>query len=319
MKKLIILYGAMGAKTNGKVQRMIDGGCTCGYRSYAEKFGEIIYLTPQKVSKEWEKSIIEPSRIVSYLKSQKNAVVWSVKHDKNKDRHILKHIKGIHPIFYYSCNSQNILNGVADVSLVDTPERLKKVGKNGRLYVKGKNPEFWDRGVQTIYNADFDYVLCGRRGDKNEIYFMNKLTSEVEEKRKVLWIGGSKFSKKHKPTHHDFTFIDFSKPSTVRTWMGTGKVGILFTELKAEGFPQTFLEMTMVGIPVVYNVSAPRNPHYFHENNVRLTKKKNLIETAEFLLEDINEDPNIRDMCRQEAIDNYSLEKSYERMLSYVK
>ena len=54
LPKLIMLYGGIGDNLNKKQQMMIDGGCTCGYREYARKYGVIIYMTPQNCKLSWE-------------------------------------------------------------------------------------------------------------------------------------------------------------------------------------------------------------------------------------------------------------------------
>ena len=92
------------------------------------------------------------------------------------------------------------------------------------------------------------------------------------------------------------------------------KVGILFTELTIEGFPQSFLELTMCGLPTIYNINAPRNKFYFHKDNSLLCNKDEIVKSAETLLK--NRDPV---KCRETATNNYSLEKSYEGILKCLK
>lgn len=197
-------------------------------------------------------------------------------------------------------------NNFCDISLVDTEERIRK---NARLWFKGKNPEVWKPGKQ---EREFDYLLIGRRADKNELYFLNNL-NKVKEKRKILWIGGKEYEKKI-VTNHEVVCTDFISQDEVRKTIPMAKVGILFTELKIEGFPQSFIEMTMNGIPVVYNKNAPRNRFYFHNGNSFVCSKKNMIRAAEVLL--VDRDP-VR--CRKIAVDNYSLEKSYKRILKCIR
>ena len=67
MENLIILYGPISNKSNWKHQRMIDGNATCGYREYAEKFGDIIYMTPQKISLPWEHVILKPKNVIRFI------------------------------------------------------------------------------------------------------------------------------------------------------------------------------------------------------------------------------------------------------------
>jgi len=256
LPKLIILYGKFGHNHNEKQQRMIDGDTVCGYRDYAKRFGEIIYLCPQHVHHEWEHSIPNTEALTEYLGAQENAIVWSVKHDQSKDV-ILRSITHI-PTLYYSCCAYNVCNPYVDVSLVDTPGRLN-CGANCKQWFKGKDPTFWrHRGEERIY----DYCLCGRRGDKHEIDFIKQLTEDCKEKRKVVWIGGIAHNKTWGKTHHDVVCTPPANPRRVRDLMCSSKVGILLTDLPAEGFPQTLIEMAMCGLPVVYNEKGPTNTLY---------------------------------------------------------
>ena len=208
---------------------------------------------------------------------------------------------------YYSCNAKNRNCKQSNVNLIDTPDRLKT--KKDRLWFKGKDPEYWKPQGQ---NKEFDYLLIGTRGDKNEAFFLNRL-NQIKEKRRILWIGGRKHRHKVR-TNHEVVYTDFIGQDHVRDNIPRAKVGILFTELKIEGFPQSFVEMTMCGLPVVYNKNAPRNEFYFHKGNCRLSTKKDIIKNAEILLKNYNPD-----RCRQIAINNYSLKKSYRRMLRCLK
>ena len=88
MRKMILLYGGHGLKPHGKYQSLIDGKLTCGYRDYARKFGEIIYMTPQKVSKPWEKSFTDMKKLTDYINSQPDAVVWFIKHETSIQTYI---------------------------------------------------------------------------------------------------------------------------------------------------------------------------------------------------------------------------------------
>jgi len=72
--------------------------------------------------------------------------------------------------------------------------------------------------------------------------------------------------------------------------------------------------MTMCGVPVVYNIRAPINDFYFHKNNCVLCVKKNMINTAETLLKNVDSN-----RCREVAIEKYSLEKSYNRILKCLR
>lgn len=300
IKELIILYGDISTVSNWKQQRMIDGGATCGYREYARKFGHIIYLCPQIVKETWDHSMT-PEQAIDFINKRPDAVVWSVKNSQTKDKEILQKISN--KKVYYSCNAKNRYNAFCDVSLVDTKDRLKGV-KNGKLWFKGKDPEYW----KSSGNKEYDYVLVGGRGDKNEMYFLKRL-NDISQMRKVIWVGGKNF-KDQVDCKHDVTYTDFVCQDKVRDYIGKAKVGILFTELSVEGFPQTFLEMTMCGVPVVYNENAPYNNFYFHRGNHSFARKSEIAIAAEFLL-----GLHDSELCRKVAIENYSIEKSYKRIL----
>ena len=303
---LIILYGDISNKKHGKQQLMISGAVTCGYREYAKKFGYIIYMTPQDVKLPWEHVMIRSKNVIKFINKHPKAVVWSVKYSLKKDEQILSKIKN--KKIYYSCNAKNIYNNRCDVSLVDTQKRVKI---NGKLFFKGKDPDYWLPLKEE--QKEYDYLFVGLRGDKNETYFIKKL-NEIKEKRKILWIGGYKFKRKIPKTHHEVHLTKKLSQDEVRNNIPKAKVGVLFTELKVEGFPQGFLEMTMCGVPVVYNRRAPGNKFYFHEDNSLLCLKEDIIKTAEQLLRN-------RDQvkCREVAIKNYSLRKSYKRILECLK
>ncbi len=302
---LIILYGEVSNKSIWKHQRMIDGGSTCGYREYARKFGHIVYVTPQKVKLPWEHSIVEPKNIIKFISKYPDAVVWSVKTGRKKDQQVLAKIKN--KKVYYSCNAKNRNSRHADINLIDTTDRI--TSPKFKLWFKGKDPDYW----KPIHNhKEFDYLLTGHRGDKNEVFFLNRLNG-IRGKRRILWIGGEKHKHKVK-TRHEVVYTKFLGQDAVRDNISRAKVGILFTQLKIEGFPQSFMEMTMCGLPVVYNQNAPRNGFYFHEGNCKLSSKKDLVKNAEYLLR--HRDPK---KCREIAITNYSIEKSYRRILSCLK
>jgi hypothetical protein len=305
-KKLILLYGELTNIHNGKYQWMIDGTCTCGYRPYAQKYGYIVYLSPQKVKRDWEFSITNPGKLVHFIKKHPNAVVWAIKHAPGRDKQVLSKIKNRK--LYYSCCASNMYNPHCNVSLVDTKQRL---AKNAKIWFKGKDENFWRPTVDKA-NKEFDYLLIGKRADKNEIMFIRKLTRSIKDKRRILWIGGQKHQSKvdglH--THHEVVYTPFSGTRFVRNNMSRAKVGILFTEHKREGFPQSLLEMTMCGVPVVYNKNAPANKHYIHSGNVVLTDREHLIGKSEALLQSY--DPEI---CRDIAINYYSLDRSAKYLL----
>jgi len=302
---LIILYGEISNKTIWKHQRMIDGGATCGYREYAKHYGSIVYVTPQVTKLPWERSIVKPVNILKYISQYPDAVVWSVKRGPVKDKQVLSKIKN--KKVYYSCNSKNRSCKHSDINLIDTPDRLKH--KKDRLWVKGKDPEYWKPQGQ---KKEFDYLLIGTRGDKNEIYFLKRL-NEINSKRKILWIGGKKHQHKIK-TKHQVVCTEFIGQDNVRDNIPRAKVGVLFTELKIEGFPQSFVEMTMCGLPVVYNINGPKNKFYFHDGNSILSAKKDIVKNSEYLLKTF--DP-VR--CRNIAIKNYSLDVAHRRILQCLK
>jgi len=83
--KLILLYGPLSSQHNGKYQMMIDGKLTCGYRPFAEKYGCIIYLSPQKTKKDWELSICNPKKVIQFINKHPDAIVWAIKHNTNRD------------------------------------------------------------------------------------------------------------------------------------------------------------------------------------------------------------------------------------------
>lgn len=284
---------------------MIVGGCTCGYREYAKHYGHIIYMTPQTVRLSWEHSMPNPDDVISFINKYPKAIVWAIKHAPLRDKKIISKITN--KKVYYSCNATNRYNELCDISLVDT---IQRINKNAVLWFKGKNPNYWLPLPEK--EKIYDYLLMGRRGDKNEIHFINEL-NKIKENRKILWIGGG--AHKHKiKTHHEVKVTGFIGQNEVRNLIPTAKVGILFTEIRIEGFPQSYLEMTMCGVPVVYNIKAPLNKIYLNHNNCYLCNKKDMVETAEKLLITRN-----AEKCRKDAIKNYSLNKSYNWIISCLK
>jgi len=301
---LIILYGELTGSKSKKYQGLIEGTATCGYREYARCFGHIIYLSSQEVYLPWEHCITSSKKVIDFINSYPTAVVWAVKHAPRRDSKILTRINN--KKLYYACRALKMYNNRCHVSLVDTEERIRK---NARLWFKGKDPDYWKPlGKEKV----FDYLLIGRRADKNELYFLDKL-NKVKDKRRILWIGGKNHRKKIQ-SNHEVVCTSFCGPDDVRNNIAKAKVGVLFTEIKTEGFPQTFLEMTMCGVPVVYNKAAPKNRFYFHEHNSHVCSKKNIVSASESLLKKYNPEK-----CREEAIKNYSIEASYKRILSCIK
>ena len=295
--KLIILYGDIGTTSWKKAQNLIDGVYTCGYRDYAEKFGCIIYMTPQKVSKDWEYSMPNPSDVIEFINQYPEAIVMAIKYAPDRDSQILLNVRN--KKLYYSCCNKNMYNSFCDISLVDSEKRLKR---NAKLFVKGKDPDFWK---PIDVSKEYDYLLIGRRGDKNESFFLSSL-NRIKKDRRILWIGGYNHRRKIKTRH----YVNYTKPLSkegVRDNISKAKVGILFSEL-GEGFPQSFLEMTMCGVPVVYNAKAPINNIYMQSPyNCLLANRNNLIKKSEILLKTFD-----KNACRKVSVDNYSMNKFYE-------
>lgn len=275
--RLIILYGRHSTEHNAKQQRMIDGECTCMYREFAKRNGLIVYLAQQTIRERWEMRFTSLPLLFSFLSRPelKNAIVWSVKHDPVKDR-VLAAIP--QQTMYYSCNAENCSCEAADVSLVDCASRYNG---NTREWFKGKDPEVW-RPVDV--EKAFDYVLMGRRADKNELYFIERLTAEVSEPRSVLWIAGGAHANRIPDTHHHVMCTQFLAPVDIPRFISSARTAILFTEHPMEGFPQSLLEYVMCGVPVVYNKAAPWNVHYDaleQAGAVTRCMKRDLINAAE--------------------------------------
>ena len=302
---LIILYGRFGDKQHMKQQAMIDGKSVCGYRDMAKRFGEIIYLCPQKCKHEgWDSSLMHKNGLLAYLRDKPDSIIWSVKHDPTgqKDR-LLEQLPNKR--VFYSCCAYHVINRSCNISLCDTPGRVKD---NGVLWVKGKDPGFWK--PQGNKKA-FDYCMIGKRGDKNEVWFIDQLTANVKEQRHILWIGGAKHAYKIKKTHHNVIYTEFTGPEGVRNYIDLCKVGVLLSEIPAEGMPQSLIEMLIMGVPVVY--LGPQSPLYKCSGLVHQKDKKHATLYAENLLSEIDIDKSNRVMLG--AIEAFTLEKSYESIL----
>ncbi len=305
--KLILLYGRFQKGTNWKQQRMISEGCTCMYRNYAEKFGEIIYLAPQECAKPWEKSIPDKDQLIKYLNKQPNAIIWSIKFDPMKDE-VLKLLDN--KKVYYSCCSYYMYNKYCDISLVDLPER---VSRNGVLWVKGKDPDYWQPNKRKL----FDFLIVGPRGDKNELFFLNEM-QKTKREYSIQWIGGEAY-KNRIQSKHEVLYTPFLTMGQMKETIPHSKIGVILSEHPAEGFPQTFLEMTMCGLAVLYLTKETFHPIYI-ENCWPILNKNLIAEQAEGLIEFINQTnpvytKDIYGTTRKYAIENYSLEKSYESIL----
>lgn len=298
---LIILYGRFQKEQNWKQQRMIDGGSTCMYREFAEKFGTIIYLAPQDCSSGYDESICDLGTLLQYLKQYPNSIVWSVKHDPKKDE-VLKQIPN--KKFYYSCCAHNTINQACDISLVDRYDRLKD---NAKMWVKGKSPDYWTPEKNKVY----DFVIVGHRGDKNELFFLLEMCG-VGQVCSILWIGGEKFKNKI-DTHHEVYYTPFLSMEAVSYCIQLAKIGIILSEHPSEGFPQTFLEMTMSGVPVIYLSNNDQENRVYQKNYIKIKNKKQIALAAAHVLYEWTQE--ISDETRKRAIENYSLEKSYESIL----
>lgn len=305
---LIILYGKFGYTPNPKQQKMIVGGCTCMYREYAKKYGEIIYLQPQNCYQDWEMSICSPDHVLEYLSAHPDSIVWSVKHDPEKDK-ILKLISN--KKVYYSCCNRNMYNKHCDISLVDLPERVKGNG-NAVLWVKGKDPDYWLPSNRKWS----DILLIGHRGDKNELFFLEKM-KESKKEYDITWIGGIA-NKQLINTKHQVLYTPFLTMDKVRKTIPGSKIGIILSEHPCEGFPQTFLEMTMCGLPVVYLSKGLPNRVY-SDNMYSIIDKNNVVDVVENLIKKVNDYPVCSAKTRDYAIENYSIERSYESILKGLK
>jgi hypothetical protein len=301
---LIILYGRFQERKNEKQQAMIDGGATCMYREMAKLFGEIIYLAPQDVKLKWEKCITSTSELLEYLLEHPHAIVWSVKHCIIKDS-----VLGLIPNkkAYYSCCSNNMYNRFCDVSLVDLPSRVQG---NAQLWVKGKDPNYWKPNDIKLY----DFLIMGRRNDKNESYSLLEIV-DCEREYSVLWIGGQRHSGIVK-TNREVKYTPFLSMDKVRKLIPIAKVGIILSEHPAEGFPQTFLEMSMCGLIVIYLAKKNQHPVY-SRNYIRIDDKSHIKMIGSTVIDNWSYEcsKNVRDY----AVANYSSEKSYESILKGVK
>lgn len=300
--KLLILYGRFQKDTNWKQQRMIEEKCTCMYRSFAERFGEIIYLAPQEcINKTWEKSIPDKNELIKYLYTQPDTIIWSVKHCLMKDE-VLKLLDN--KKVYYSCCSLNMYNKYCDISLVDLPER---VSRNGVLWVKGKDPDYWKPNKRKI----FDFLIVGPRGDKNELFFLNEM-QKTKREYTIQWIGGEAY-KDQIQSKHEVLYTPFLTMEQMKESIPHSKIGVILSEHPAEGFPQTFLEMTMCGVPVIALSKGFANRVY-NDNCYTIIDKCDIVNRAEDILEFWNIE-KVSVKVRKYAIENYSLEKSYESVL----
>lgn len=305
---MIILYGPLGNHDRDKQQSLIDGKLVCAYREYASIFGSIVYLCEQdNIVQPWEHSLATEDAVLNYCRSRPDDIVLSIKHNEPKDG-LLRKIRN--PKLYHACSAWNTVNPNCDISLVDTEERI--VNASCRILYKGRDENIWK---PTGAEKEFDYLLIGRAGNKGQMKFLEKLRS-LKERRTVLWIGGSRYKKKASKIpgkRHHIKFTDMLGPAEVSNLISKGKVGILFTEFDGEGFPETFMELTLCGVPVVYSNIGPYNKKYFHAHNSVITDEKGLLSAAENLRKSHNPE-----LCRKEAVENYTLKSSYEYMVSLI-
>jgi len=305
----------MDKGSSPKHQLLIEGKLTCGYREYAKHGGAIVYMTKQHSLKEpWEFCFPNGKGLKEWLKKYPDAVVWAIKNDGGKNP-LLKSISNFK--VYYSCNCHNMYNKYCDVSFVDTPARIKNNDKC-KLFFKGKDPDFWKPKENA--KRQYDYVLLSKRDDKNQSFFIQELTNNVKEKRKILWLGGRAFRKKVK-THHDVEYTPVLSQVEIRDRLSDVKLGILYTEHTFEGFPQAYLEMTMCGIPVLYPSAsiAPKNDYYFFEENSHLVRRKSrLWSDAEKCLRKY-ELGKTDVLCRNKSAEEYNITKSINNIISMKK
>jgi hypothetical protein len=293
---LIILYGCVESVKSPKIQKLIDGKLTCGYREYAKRYGSIVYLSPQDTRLSWEHSMTADES-VEFCNQHPDAIVWSVKWDVCKNIKILSKVRNFK--MHYPCCALNAINSFCDVNLVDTIDR--KVDDTCQVFFKGKDDGFWKPDNSA---KDFDYVVMGKPvHGKNH----KSVIDSLSKKRKILWIGGKSGDVRNIPSNVHATSL--VGPEKVRDWICRACVGILFTEIKTEGFPQSFIEMTMCGVPVVYNKSMPYNPVYYHKENSSPSDLRHLSDVAEKMLHNYD-----YKKCRNIAVNYYSLDKSFARI-----
>lgn len=296
---IIILYGGLNKETSWKVQRIIDGGSTCGYRPYAEKFGCIIYMSPQKTNMDWEYSITDPSDVIKFVNNHKDAIVLVLKHDPNRDKLITSKINNFK--YYYSCNSRNMYNNTCNLSLVDTNDRLND---RSIVWFKGKDPDYWYHND----NKKYDIAIIGRRADKNELYFLNMMNLSKFKNLNIVWIGGEKHKSKIKCGHNVFC-TEFCGPDDVVKHLSMAKIGVNLSEHPSEGFPQSVLEMAMCGLPVVYNYDAPWN-NFYDSPYILRSNKRDWLKSIDNCLD--KWDLEVARKVRSCAVKRFSLNRSYE-------
>jgi glycosyltransferase involved in cell wall biosynthesis len=306
-RKLILIYADITPGTPPKYQKIANGGLTCGYREYAKCFGEIIYAQNLQTHETWDRALFTKESLLEHLLANPDAIIWSVKKSPTLDNQVLRHIPN--PRFYYSCGAHDLHSKVYDINLLDTEKRLRIVGSKGfvaELHRKGKDPEFWTPAEE----KEYDYVLMGTpRPGKNQKKVISILARDIKQPRRILWVVSVGYKGKtstRKAGNHTLTTTPMLGPEKVRDHIRKARVGFLFTSYTDEGFPQSFLELTMCGVPVVYRKGAPINKFYEHPHNCVVTTRDVLAADAERLL---NEGDSAK--CREEAVANYSFAKSF--------
>lgn len=298
--RLIIICGNPHAGDSPKYDRIFSQDVTFGYRDYARVAGALIF--PFSISGElrsYEAAVNDPDAIAEYCNAWPDAVVWSLKAWTPEKVALLQRIKNRK--VHYSCGARNTFNPHCDVSLVDDPIRVSN--KHMRLWIKGKDPQQWPLLSDTRV---YDYLVLGRnKPGKNQKLFYSMIFDSVASPRSVLWVGGSDVEEEIPAGIHKLHLVPFAKSVDLPSYFAKCKVGGLFTEWHDEGFPQSYLEMAMCGLPVVYNAAAPWSTSYESPAISCRVTRKNLVEQAEHLRNNAD-----HAKCRAAAVAQFSLERS---------
>jgi len=253
----------------------------------------------------YELATSDTDAIVDYCNTWPNAVVWSLKKWTDAKADLLKRIRNRK--IHYSCGAHDLYNPHCDVSLVDCEQRIYH--KSMRTWIKGKDPDKWP-----LLTAErkYDYCVIGKpKAGKNQGWFINELADNLAEPRSFLWIGGSKEVIDIKISQHSCLTIPYVATDCLPALFAQCKVGAVFTTYEDEGFPQSYLEMAMCGLPVVYHESAPWSDCYGSPNISVRANSKNVVALAETLRREAN-----HTACRSDAVNQFSIEKSIDSILS---